>query len=419
MNVANEAKPRVLLCVAGGIAAYKSVVLLRELMHRGYDCRVAMTRSASEFVGAATFSGLTGQPTVTSLWDQDHAGEIHVELAQWADAVVVAPATANLLSRAAAGGADDVVLATLLCTTAPVLYAPAMHHSMWHHPATQQNIALLQERGAHFVGPEHGELASGEHGMGRMSEPGAIADALDATLSRAHDLRGVRIVVTAGPTYEDIDPVRYIGNRSSGKMGYALAARAAARGADVTLISGPVSLSPPSNVTVVHVRSASQMHEAVTSLTKDADALIMAAAVADYRPKHRSDHKLHRDGRDITLELVPNVDILASVGKNRPQNKPVLVGFSLETDASLDRARAKLIAKHLDFIVANRAEDSLEGDTTTITLVSADDEQQVGPMPKVLAAHHILDAVAQRLATLPDQEGEAVKPRLTLIDNAQ
>lgn len=411
-----QTKPKVLLCVAGGIAAYKSVVLLRELLHRGYECRVAMTHSASKFIGAATFSGLTGQQTVTDLWDQAHAGEIHVELAAWADAIVVAPATANLLSRAAAGGADDVVLATLLCSNTPVLYAPAMHHTMWHHPATQHNVTLLTQHGAHIVGPEHGELASGEHGMGRMSDPDQIANALDILLTTQNDLRGVRVLITAGPTHEDLDPVRFIGNRSSGKMGYALARRAAARGANVTLISGPVSLTPPHNVALVRVRSASEMHDAIMQHLGETDVLIMAAAVADYRPKEAAPHKLHKEDQERALVLVPNVDILATIGKNISINTPILVGFSLETDNVVERARAKLLKKRLDLVVANRAEDALETDSTTITLISKEGEQSLGPLSKSQAADHILDAAYERWML---RQNESERPTLTLIDSAQ
>lgn len=409
-----QPKPKVLLCVAGGIAAYKSVVLLRELLERGCVCKVAMTRSAHAFVGAATFSGLTGQAPLTEF--SDHPGEVHVELAQWADAIVVAPATANLLSRAAMGAADNVVLATLLCNQSPVLFAPAMHESMWNHPATQHNVGLLTERGARWVGPEHGALASGEQGMGRMSEPINIANALDALVVKRRDLHGVRIIVTAGPTYEDIDPVRFIGNRSSGKTGYALASCARARGATVTLISGPVWLSPPSHVSLVEVRSAKDMHDAVAAHMPHADVLIMAAAVADYRPHVVSPHKLHKDEQERTLTLMPTEDILANAGQKLAANSPLLVGFSLETDNVVGAAKRKLLRKKLDLVVANRAQEALENDSTQVTLIDHDGEQTLPSMPKAQAADAILDAVAKhwrRRQTASD------RPTLLALDGAQ
>ena len=236
----------VLVCVGGGIAAYKAAILARELLRRGARVRVAMTPSATKFVGPITFTGLTGEPPVTDLWDAAYRGEIHVELAGWADAIVVAPATASMMARMAHGLADEAVTATLLCSDKPVLIAPAMHHRMWSHPATRRNVAQLRADGVHLVGPESGPLASGESGMGRMAEPDAIADALEVVLAQlGRDLGGRRILVSAGPTHEAIDPVRFLGNRSSGRMGYAVAERARSRGARVVLVSGPVGLAAP------------------------------------------------------------------------------------------------------------------------------------------------------------------------------
>src|SRR5262245_29662243 len=249
--------------VGGGIAAFKAVLLVRELMARGAQVRVVMTPAAARFVGPVTFTGLTGEPPVLDLWDPSYAGEVHVELAAWAHAMVIAPATANLLARAATGMADDAVLATLRCTDVPVLFAPAMHHRMWKSPPTQRAVAQLRADGAHIVGPVYGKLASGEEGMGRMSEPLDIASALAALVEEHTDLAGRTVLVSAGPTVEDVDPVRFLSNRSSGRMGYAIAERALRRGARVILVSGPVSIAAPRGAELVNVRSAREMHAAI------------------------------------------------------------------------------------------------------------------------------------------------------------
>jgi phosphopantothenoylcysteine decarboxylase/phosphopantothenate--cysteine ligase len=392
----------VLVAVGGGIAAYKSVVLVRELGRRGASVRVVMTPAAARFVGPATFTGITGEPPILDLWDPVHRGEIHVELAAWADAIVVAPATANLLARMAAGIADDAVSATLLCTDRPVLVAPAMHHLMWAHAATQRNVERLRADGVHLVGPSYGALASGEEGQGRMAEPEAIADALEALLgavgSAGADLAGRTILVSAGPTHEAIDPVRFLGNRSSGRMGYAVAARAAERGARVILVSGPVALEPPPGVEVVRVRSALEMQAAIAARERAADAIVMAAAVADFRPASTSDRKLKKreDEQTRTLELVRNPDILAGLGEARAargDRRPVLVGFAVESEDLARAARAKLTTKKVDLVVANPASVAFEGDDNEAILVSPEGDEPLGRISKRALADRILDRV--------------------------
>ena len=321
---------RIVVGLGGGIAAFKAVQLVRELMRRGAEVRVVMTEAATHFVGPITFAALTGKPTVTDLWAQDYAGEVHVELGEWADAIVIAPATMNLMARARGGQANDAVLATLACARGDVFFAPAMHHRMWSHPATQSNIRALTDRGAVVLGPVTGPLANGEIGEGRMMEPEDIAEEVESHLSHADDLSGSRILITAGPTHEDLDPVRFLGNRSSGRMGYAIASQAQRRGAAVTIVTGPVHLPVPYGAEVVRVRSATEMHEAVMSRFDRFDVVIMAAAVADYRPEQPEAQKIKKGG-SLKLELVRTPDILADVGAKRAQRPSVLVGFALET----------------------------------------------------------------------------------------
>jgi phosphopantothenoylcysteine decarboxylase/phosphopantothenate--cysteine ligase len=378
--------------VGGGIAAFKAVLLVRELMSRGAQVRVTMTPSAARFVGPVTFTGLTGEPPVLDLWDPSYAGEVHVELAAWAHAMVIAPATANLLARAATGMADDAVLATLRCTDVPVLFAPAMHHRMWKSPPTQRAVAQLRADGAHMVGPVYGKLASGEEGMGRMSEPAEIANALAAIVEEHTDLAGRTVLVSAGPTVEDVDPVRFLSNRSSGRMGYAIAERALRRGARVILVSGPVAIAPPRGAELVSVRSALAMHEAIMARKDSVDAIVMTAAVADYRPAAAHEHKLKKSDT-LTLELVKNPDILADLGAARHGSRPVLVGFALETQNLVGYARDKLTKKKIDLVVANEASDGLGGDTNVATIVDAAGEEALGKLSKHELADRIWDAV--------------------------
>ena len=384
----------VIVGISGGIAAYKAALLVRELMRRGHVVRVVMTRAATRFVGPVTFAGLTGEPALTDLWDPGYSGEAHVDLAGWADIAVVAPATANLIARMAAGLADDALTTTLLSFAGPVVVAPAMHHRMWSQPATQRNVARLAEDGVRFAGPIEGALASGEHGMGRMLDPADIADVVERGSRR--DLDGVRVVVSAGGTREDLDPVRFLGNRSTGRMGYAVAERAARRGAEVTLVSAPTSLPAPPRVRRVDVHSARDMEAAVRG--QPADVVVMAAAVADYRPAKTHPHKLKKSHGPLTLELVRNPDILAGLGALREGGAPVLVGFALETEDVVKNARDKLSRKGADLIVANRAEDGFGGATNRVTLVSHDAEVALPVMDKGAVADHILDWVVERLA---------------------
>lgn len=403
---------RIVVGLGGGIAAFKAVQLVRELMRRGAEVRVVMTEAAGRFVGPITFAGLTGKPPVTDLWAEDYAGEVHVELGEWADAIVIAPATMNLIARATSGQANDAVLATLACARGEVFFAPAMHHRMWSHPATQLNVRLLTERGAVVLGPVTGPLANGEVGEGRMLEPDDIADALESRLARSDDLRGTRVLITAGPTHEDLDPVRYLGNRSSGRMGYAIAAQALRRGAEVTLVTGPVQLPAPSGAEVVPVRSAQQMHEAVMSRFDRFDVAIMAAAVADYRPARRAAHKIKKGG-DLKLELVRNPDILADLGAKRGPQPSVLVGFALETQNLEQAARDKLEQKSADLIVANEASSGLGRNTNRATLVDASSASPLPEMSKRALADQILDRVRTLLkhpSPKPRHEAERGAP---------
>jgi phosphopantothenoylcysteine decarboxylase/phosphopantothenate--cysteine ligase len=395
---------RITLCVTGSVAAYKAVLLLRALAREAAEVEVVLTRSAEEFVGAATFAGLTGAPPHRSMFDPSLGGELHVALAQRSDLLLIAPATADVLARLAQGRADDLLTATALCATCPVLVAPAMHPSMWSHPATQRNVrTLAEDRRVGFIGPVEGEVASGDSGLGRFAEPETIVSFVVAQLSPA-TLRGRHLVISAGPTAEDIDPVRFISNRSSGKMGFALAERAAAHGARVTLVAGPVALPTPAGVTRVDVRSALAMRGAIWQALKPdlsgADALIMTAAVADYRPAETHASKLKRGAEPIGLELVPNDDLLAEIGAARKAPQPVLVGFALETETDerlVNAARAKLAKKRVDLVVANQPDQSIGKDYISGSLVGVRDAEAFGPISKRAAADRILDFVVTRL----------------------
>jgi phosphopantothenoylcysteine decarboxylase/phosphopantothenate--cysteine ligase len=401
------ANPRVTVCVTGSVAAYKAVLLVRALMKQGATVEVVLSRSAREFVGAATFSGLTGRRVYSDLFDAEEPGEVHVRLAKESDLIVIAPATADVLSRLGSGRADDLITALVLCATCPVLAAPAMHPSMWSHPATQRNLATLAaDRQVTLVGPVVGEVASGDTGLGRMAEPEQIASHASALLAGI-SLRGRHIVVSAGPTVEDLDPVRFVGNRSSGKMGFALAERAAAFGAKVTLVTGPVTLATPPGVQRVDVRSALSMRSALwQALAPDlsqADALIMSAAVADYRPAETHSTKLKRGTEAVQLELLPNPDLLAEIGHARHDRKPVLVGFALETDTDdkvIQLARGKLAKKRVDLVVANHAAESLGRDDIRVLLVTPTDCEPLPQLSKEQAADRILAWLAARFQEL-------------------
>ena len=351
------ASARIILGVGAGIAAYKVCELLRLLTESGHRVRVVPTADALHFVGEPTWAALSGEPVTTDVWTG--VSEVpHVRLGQSADLVLVAPATADLLARAAAGMAGDLLTATLLTARCPVLYAPAMHTEMWEHPATQANVSLLRSRGAVVLDPAVGRLTGADSGAGRLPEPPEIFAAAVRLLDGAgsQDLAGRRVVVSAGGTREEIDPVRFIGNWSTGTQGYALASTAVARGAEVTVVAANVALPDPAGVKVVRVVSARQMHDAVLAAATNADVVVMAAAVADYRPQTRSDGKIKKDGQPPEpLRLVENPDILAGLAVQRGpgRTQPVLVGFAAETDTSEQAARAKLARKGCDLLVVN------------------------------------------------------------------
>jgi phosphopantothenoylcysteine decarboxylase/phosphopantothenate--cysteine ligase len=398
---------QVVLCVGGGIAAYKAAELARMLDKAGATVHVAMTSRAQKFVGAMTFQALTRRPVFTDLFDLTEEATIgHIQLADRADLVIVAPATANVIARLANGMANDAVTALVLATRAPVLLAPSMNVNMWNHPLTRANVQRLVDVAKYkVVGPGDGFLACRWTGPGRLAEPEDIAEAA-ATLLSTQDLAGKKVVVSAGPTYEAIDPVRFVGNRSSGKMGIALAAAAKRRGADVTLILGPSAVPPPIGVTTNHVETAAQLQWALDNAAKGADAIVMTAAVADYRPAREAKEKLKRGelGAKTSVDLVANPDLLAELGKQRKGGTPLLVGFAAETEDVIENARKKLVQKKCDLIVANDVSEPNAGfavDTNHVQLVDADDVVDVPAAPKSEVAHRILDKIVELLAGEP------------------
>ncbi len=446
------------LCVTGSIAAYKAVELARLFVKAGARVLPVMTASAARFVGPITLAGVCGEPVAADMWDASFAGEMHVRIADQADLVAIVPATADVLSRLAHGRADDLVTALALGARGPVLAAPAMHPRMWGHPATQQNVADLASQGrVTLVGPVSGEVASGDEGMGRMAEPAAIVAAAAALLqaSRVRDLVAARVVVTAGPTLEDVDPVRFLGNRSSGKMGFAIAEHAASRGAEVTLVAGPVSLPTPPGVRRIDVRGALEMRAALWAVLREdlsgADALVMAAAVADHRPAEIAASKIKKSDAGASIELVKNPDLLGEVGQARelgrgtgrengrevgrelgpetgretgpeiaraigpnsaagpggrggekratprkPALRPVLVGFAVETsggEALVAYARRKLEEKRVDLVVANEAADAFGREDNRVVLVTGAEAESLPKASKSALANVILDRV--------------------------
>lgn len=393
------------LGVTGGIGAYKAVEVARGLQKGGHDVVAIMTRSARRFVGPLTFEAITGRRVITDQFAPGANASIeHIAIASDIQLLLVAPATANVIGKFANGLADDFLSSLYLATRAPVLMAPAMNTHMLEHGAVRRNLDALAARGVRFVEPGEGFLACGWIGKGRLAQPDAIVAAAEAILRPSTSLRGRRIVVSAGPTHEDLDPVRYIGNRSSGRMGFALAEEAARRGAAVVLVAGPTSLPPPSSVTTVRVRRASEMHDAVVAAAADADAVIMAAAVADYTPARMEPQKVPKQARELTVTLTPTPDILAELGARRAREgatRPVLVGFAAETRDLVARARDKRRAKQVDLIVANdisRADTGFEVETNEVTLVSADGEEAIGLRSKAQVAGVILDRVEALLA---------------------
>jgi len=396
---------RVVLGVGAGIAAYKACELLRLLTEAGHRVRVVPTPDALHFVGEATWAALSGEPVSCGVWDDVH-NVPHVRLGQTADLVFVAPATADLLARAAAGRSDDLLTAVLLTARCPVVFAPAMHTEMWQHPATQANVATLRERGAIVIDPATGRLTGPDTGPGRLPEPAELFAVAVRVLARgaeglAADLTGRRVLVSAGGTREELDPVRFIGNWSSGRQGYAIARVAAARGAKVTLVAANVALEDPAGAQVVRVTSAREMRDAVIAAAADADAVVMAAAVADYRPENRSGTKIKKSGAGPPpLHLVQNPDILRELSGNRARPGQVVVGFAAETGDVLANGRAKLAAKGCDLLVVNQVGGGLAfgtSDNEAVVLAADGGETRVERGPKEALAEVIWDLVASRL----------------------
>jgi phosphopantothenoylcysteine decarboxylase/phosphopantothenate--cysteine ligase len=388
---------RIVLGVSGGIAAYKAIEVCRRLVDAGAHVVPVLTRGATRFVGETTFSALASERAHTSLFD-DADPIPHTRLGQSADVVVVAPATARVIGTYAAGISNDLLTATLLATEAPVVVCPAMHTEMWQHAAVQENIATLARRGVHIVGPEEGRLAGGDTGAGRLASPEAIVAGVEAALAVGRDLAGLHVVVTAGGTREPIDPVRFVGNRSSGKQGHALAAEAADRGAKVTLVT-TADLPVPASADVVRVETAAQMDEAVRAVSSGADVVVMAAAVADFRPATVADRKIKKQGGVPEIVLEPTVDILAGLGRRKRPGQ-TLVGFAAETDAVRQNASSKLVAKGADLIVANDVTApgaGFEHDTNHVVILNADGTEREVPLAdKRVVARAVFNAVLDR-----------------------
>ncbi len=392
----------IVLGISGSIAAYKAPELARHLVSRGYAVRCIMTKAAQEFITPLTMQSVTNQPVMVDFWNNSETTSIeHIEIADWANVLVIAPATADLIAKIAHGYAETPLLAAALATRAPILVAPAMNVNMFDHSATQENIQILKKRGVQFVEPEEGALACGWHGQGRLADPMEIFYHIRKLVSKG-DFAGKKILITTGPTREAIDPVRFISNRSSGKMGVALAQEAFCRGADVTLIHGPIPVNVPASVRCIEVVTANDMHQAVmenafTSDGSGADIVIMAAAVADYRPKMAAEEKLKRKELD-DIEVVENPDILLDLGKRRKDAKrPVLVGFAVETgeiEDLIEEARQKLQRKGTDMIVGNFAEDAFDLDTNRVWMVDRTGRQEeVATTFKSRVANRILDSI--------------------------
>jgi phosphopantothenoylcysteine decarboxylase/phosphopantothenate--cysteine ligase len=393
---------KIALGVSGGIAAYKAAEIVRQLQDRGVQVQVVMTASAQEFVRPLTFAALSGEKVITGMFGSsaeepnlDSAVE-HISVAQSIDCLLVAPATADVIAKFAQGISNDFLSTLYLATTAPVVLAPAMNVNMWEHPATKANLEILRSRGVHIVEPGSGYLACGMVGAGRLAEPEQIVAAILERLGVTQDLAGETVLITAGPTHEPIDPVRYLGNRSSGKMGYALAEAALRRGAKVILVSGPTALQPPNAAETVFVETAQQMRTAVLDRWEQADIIVMAAAVADYHVKNVSQQKIKRNGA-IALELEPNADILADLGNLRQaagKSKPMLIGFAAETGNLLENARAKLAKKGVDAIVLNdvsRPGIGFNSDRNQVTIVTASDAVEIPEASKLDVAVKILE----------------------------
>ncbi len=393
---------KILLGVTGGIAAYKAVEVVSRLRKAGAEVRVVMTKEATEFVTELTFREISGNPVTVDMWAPvQHWNVAHISLAEWADAVLIAPATANILAKAALGVADDMLATTLLAVTSPVFFAPAMNCNMYTHPAVQENLEKLAARGAHIIPPGTGKLACGAEGPGRLAEPADIVATMEKFFKSGAQLSGVKVLVTAAGTIEPIDPVRYIGNRSSGRMGYALAEEAVARGAEVVLVSGPSALTPPAGLkNFISVETAKEMREAVLRDCQTSRVIIKAAAVADYHPKTVSDQKIKKNDEELSIILEKNPDILKELGQKK-QPGQILVGFAAETQNLMQYAKEKISKKNLDFIVANDVTKPGAGFNTAtnlVKIVSRDGGVEELPlMDKREVAKRIFDCV------LPDE----------------
>ena len=394
---------KIVLGITGSIAAYKSCLIIRELVKRGAEVQVVITPAGKEFITPITLSALTQKPVISEFFSQrDGTWHSHVKLGLWADAMLIAPCTASTLGKMANGVADNMLITTYLSMKAPVFIAPAMDLDMYQHPTTQQNMERLRSFGNHIIEPQSGFLASGLEGKGRMEEPEKIVAVLDSFFEKK-DLLGKKVMITAGPTYEKIDPVRFIGNYSSGKMGFALADECARRGAEVTLIAGPVNVKcTMNNVRRVDVESCQQMYDAATHAFPDADAAILCAAVADFRPATVAEQKIKRVGENLDIHLVPNPDIAAELGK-RKKNGQLLVGFALETNDEQQNAEKKLQKKNLDFIVLNSLRNEgtcFRSDENQIAIISSEGRRDYDKKPKQQVAADIIDYLALKIEGL-------------------
>lgn len=390
---------RIVLGITGSIAAYKACVLIRELIKAGAEVQAVMTPSAKEFITPLTISTLTHKPVISEFFDRrDGSWHSHVDIGLWADAMIIAPATASSIAKMANGVADNMLITTYLSMRAPVFVAPAMDVDMFSHRATQKNIKTLRSYGNIIIEPETGELASGLEGKGRMEEPAVIAKSLEAYFKSQNQLKGKRVLITAGPTYEKIDPVRFIGNYSSGKMGYALAEECAERGAEVELVSGPVSINlNRANIHITKVESAAQMYAAAVNAFPKTDIAILCAAVADFTPRETKDVKIKREKGDMAIQLVPTKDIAAELGRMKKESQ-FMVGFALETNDETNNAINKLKAKKLDFIVLNSLNDKGAGfsvDTNKITIISGTSKYEYPLKPKREVAKDIIDKICE------------------------
>ena len=405
----------IVLGITGGIAAYKAPDLVRRLKERGADVQIVMTASAAEFVTDTALQAVSGRPVRSNLWDKEAERAMsHIELARWADVILIAPATAEIMARIVVGGAPDLLTTICLATEAPLAIAPAMNHVMWNNPATQANRKTLEERGVHILGPDVGSQACGETGAGRMLETGAIAAAVfDLGVSHGEGrLAGCKVVITAGPTREPIDPVRYISNRSSGKMGYAIARAAVAQDAEVTLITGPVDLPAPPGVDVIRVNTAQDMYDATHRVVGEAHIFIAAAAVADYRPAKVSGQKIKKTQEDMTIELVRCPDILASIAALA--DGPFTVGFAAETQNVDEYAKAKLENKKLDMIIANEVGLDLgfDRDENAVNVFWKNGEKRFPEADKSALANELVELVVERYYAV---RGADIQPRLKVI----